>query len=317
VTSCSRVAAEKPTDAPAVAVTRIDALPGATAVITAVFPGPAVTVATALFVLSYAMDAAGAPAGCWTVVASWPVRPVSSDSAPGFTLSDEIASGAADTLIATDAVRVADAKPVPEPVAVTVIVATPVDEPAVTRPCEFTEAIAALEVVYATTTFTPDAAGRAFGTNASVWPDVSDAEGGDTVSSPSAAGSEFTVTAAEADWPADVVAVIVVLPEATAVTVQLLPETVAVATPVAPEAHDASVGVGSPPEICTESVAAAPGFSVTACGVMLMTTGADGATGTVTSSPQAAKTPTAARPNASDAFLREKKCIRPPSCEVV
>jgi hypothetical protein len=140
---------------------------------------------------------------------------------------------------------------------------------------------------------------------------------GETVSWPSAAGSWLTVTAAEADWPVVVVAVIVALPEATAVTVQAEPFTAAVATPVVLDTHDWSVGVGSPPEIWTESVPVWPGFSVTACGVMLITTGAGGVTGTVTSSPQAARTPTAARLNASDAFLREKKVIRPPSCEVV
>lgn len=117
-----------------------------------------------------------------------------------------------------------------------------------------------------------------------------------------------------------VAAVIVTLPGETAVTVQALSVAlfVAVATAELLDVQDARVAgdVELPPVICTAKVWTSPIFNAALPGVIKMTTGS-GVTGTTTSSPQAAKPPRAAKLTVSNIFFREKKCIRPPSFEVV
>ena len=96
----------------------------------------------------YVMVAAGAPAGCTTDDVSWPVLPSARLSEVGCTVNDVIAFGAAVTFTVTPAVNAVVVKPVPEPLAVTVIVAVP-GATAVTTPAVVTVAIDALLVAYA------------------------------------------------------------------------------------------------------------------------------------------------------------------------
>lgn len=127
-----------------------------------------------------------------------------------------------------------------------------------------------------------------------------------------------TVTAEEATCPVVAAAVTVALPADTAVTRQELPACVAVATAALLEVQEASVGavVVLPPVTCTAKTNDSPMFIAALLGVMMITTGLT-CTGTVTSSPHAARPLIAARLAVSNAFFREKKCILPPSFEVV
>lgn len=114
-------------------------------------------------------------------------------------------------------------------------------------------------------------------------------------------------------------AVTVTLPDAMAVTLQDdVPSLTAVATAALLEVQVLSVGtaVELPPVTCTAKINDSPMFIAALLGVMITTTGLV-CTGTVTSSPQAAKPPRAAKLAVSNAFFREKKCILPPSFEVV
>ena len=102
---------------------------------------------------------------------------------------------------------------------------------------------------------------------------------------------------------------IVALPAPIAVTRQDEPDTVAVATVAELEVQLASVEALF--EIWTAKFTASPTFIVAEGGVMDSVVGAAGATGTVTSSPQAPSAK-ALRARATIALFREKSCIRPP-----
>jgi hypothetical protein len=110
-----------------VAVTVMTAGPEPTAVTT---PVVALTVAWDGADVPNVMTAGAQPAG-WTmprrtVAVSKPnVWPRASESVFGWTVSDVMPAGSAPTLTVTACVRLVVEKPVPEPVAVTVIVATP------------------------------------------------------------------------------------------------------------------------------------------------------------------------------------------------
>ena len=130
------------------AVTVMFAVPAETAVTTPV----ALTVATAVLLLTYAIVNAGAPAGCTTEAVNPWVRPTDMASDAGCTLSDVMPDGNAPTVIVAEAVRLAGEKPVPAPAAVAVIVATPgATAVTTTEPLAPTApmvAIAVLDVVY-------------------------------------------------------------------------------------------------------------------------------------------------------------------------
>lgn len=93
---------------------------------------------------------------------------------------------------------------------------------------------------------------------------------------------------------------------------------VAVATAALLDVQVLRVGafVELPPVTCTAKIKDSPMFIAALLGVMIITTGSI-CTGTVTSSPQAASPLNAAKLAVSNAFFREKKCILPPSFEVV
>ena len=124
----------------------------------------------------------------------------------------------------------------------------------------------------------------------------------------------LAVPAAAADWPVEAAAVMVALPDATAVTRHAEPDTAAVATAVLLEVQLASVGaeVVEPPEICTAKFSDSPMFMLADGGEMVRTTGAAGATGTVTSSPQAPSAARAPRLRATSALFRLKSDMHPP-----
>jgi hypothetical protein len=238
------------------------------------------------------------------------VPPCASETELGCTFNVVRPGARSETVIVTAWLIVAVVKPAAVPVAETVMVATP-GATAVTTPAAVTDAIVADELVYVYVAVRP--AGCTVGTIVTEPPTANCAADGDTASDVMAGAGADTETDAAADWPVEAAAVIVALPAATAVTRQAEPDTVAVATVAELEVQLASVGapVLGPPEICTAKFTDSPMFILAEGGVMDSVIGAAGATGTVTSSPQApsAKAP---RLRAMIALFREKSCINPP-----
>jgi len=112
--------------------------------------------------------------------------------------------------------------------------------------------------------------------------------------------------------PVDVVAVMVALPAATAVTRHAPALTAAVATVALLDVQLASVVLAAPPVIWTAKLSVSPTFMFAFDGEMLTDSAGDTGAGTVTSSPQAPSATRAPRLRATSALFREKSCINPP-----
>ena len=118
-----------------------------------------------------------------------------------------------------------------------VMVAMPGPTAVTTPVVAFTVATDGVLVANARVSVTPVPACCTFGVIVIVWPTARFACCGETVRLLIAAVCDDTVTCAAICWPVEAVAVIVLLPAATAVTRQVLPCSVAVATVGVPDVH--------------------------------------------------------------------------------